>query len=189
MASLITDEQSLVGAKSRFGASIPTYDDSWGKLYIMRGSLGVVGIVRARRWEDAYSICEDEFFPEAYETIEELQKEYGFKHKHVKIVRDMRVRDRICERPAVFPEDYPDGKLADYLQFVRWELVKTPSPESWPENELFCEAYGFRPNGPNSRDKLKHGIYAKDLNGESLDMLTEELVGELEITLDIREDE
>ena len=45
------------------------------------------------------------------------------------------------------------------------------------------------PNGTNKSDKLKHGIYTKDLNGECLDTLTPELVAELEITLEITDSE
>jgi hypothetical protein len=59
----ITDSQSLVAAFSRFGHSIPIYDDGFGPLFIHRDSMGISGIVRAQTWEDAYSICEDEFFP------------------------------------------------------------------------------------------------------------------------------
>lgn len=72
---LITDTQSLTSAKSRFGHLIPVYDDGWGALFIHRDSLGISGIVRARTWEDAYSICEDEFFPAGDdEAGEEMQR-------------------------------------------------------------------------------------------------------------------
>ena len=74
--SLITDDQTLVSAKTRFGHDIPVYDDSWGKLYISRDSMGINGIVRAQTWEDAYEICEDEFFPAASDTWEQMHKEY-----------------------------------------------------------------------------------------------------------------
>lgn len=76
----------MIGAKH--GAySIPVYDDGFGQIYISRNSIGINGIVRAQTWEDAYEICEDEFFSEADETIEELIKEYGFKREHKKIIR------------------------------------------------------------------------------------------------------
>lgn len=85
--SLINDEQSLVSAKSRFGHSIPVYDDGFGSLYIHRDSMGISGIVRAQSWEDAYSICEDEFFPaadadaaEEYAKIEAEQNEAEKRH-------------------------------------------------------------------------------------------------------------
>lgn len=184
---LITDSQSLVSAKSRFGHSIPIYDDGFGPLFIHRDSMGVSGIVRAQTWEDAYSICEDEFFPEASETVDELRKEYGFTREHVKIIRTIEG----VERPAV-PSDYPhttrpapDGRAN--WEFVRWQTVETPCADEngWTDNELFQEGYGFRPSGPNTRDTLKHGIYSKDLNGDALDLLTPELLASLEITLEI----
>lgn len=72
---LINDSQKLKSAKSRFGHSIPVYDDGFGPLFIHRDSMGVSGIVRAQTWEDAYSICEDEFFPSAdKEASEELNR-------------------------------------------------------------------------------------------------------------------
>lgn len=187
---LISDEQTLIGAKSRFGHSIPVYDDGFGLLFIHRDSMGVSGIVRAQTWEDAYSICEDEFFPEASETVEELRKEYGFRREHVRIVRDpVTGVERDCAE-----SDFVNGRLPDGL-FLRWETRETPCEDEngWTENELFCESYGFRSGGPRSgkwpdgspRDPIGHGIYAKDLNGDSLDVLTPELLRELEITLEI----
>lgn len=72
---MITDEQTLKGAKTRFGHDIPVYDDGFGPLFIHRDSMGISGIVRAQTWEDAYSICEDEFFPAADdEAGEEMQR-------------------------------------------------------------------------------------------------------------------
>lgn len=190
--TLITDEQSLVGATYASGHAIPTYDDGLGRLFICRDSMSILGIARAQTWEDAYSICEDEFFPAATETIEELQREYGFKREHRKVVSDPSVTTAIAplgagERFAVYPDDYPDGKLAP--TFIRWQTVETPDPDSWSENELFCESFGFRPNGPNKKDVVKHGIYAKDLNGDYLDELTPDLLEELEITLQIKDND
>lgn len=74
---LITDGQSLKGATSRFGRPIPTYDDGYGPLWIHKNSMGIPGIVRAMTWEDAYGICENEFFPAADTSEEELVKEFG----------------------------------------------------------------------------------------------------------------
>lgn len=72
---MITDEQTLNGAKSKHGIPVPVYDDGYGPLWIHRDSLGISGIVRARTWEDAYAICEDEFFPPADdEAGEEMEK-------------------------------------------------------------------------------------------------------------------
>lgn len=58
-------------------SSIRIYDDGYGPAWIHRDSMGISGIARASTFEDAYGICEDEFFPEAGETVEELEKEYG----------------------------------------------------------------------------------------------------------------
>lgn len=174
------------------GVDIHVYDDGFGALYIHRHSIGVSGIVRAMSWEDAYSICEDEFFPEAYETIEEIVKEYGFKRDCRKVVKDDSVLVAVeplaaGERFAVYPDDYSDGKLAP--EFIRWETIETPEPDAWPENELFCEGFGFRNNGPNDLDTVKHGIYSKDLNGDSLDRLNQAMLDELGIELTIEYEE
>ena len=179
---LIKDGESLVSAK-RGDYEIPTYDDGFGALYVHRNSIGISGIVRAQTWTDAYSICEDEFFPEADETVDELIKEYGFKREHKKVVRDSN-----GERFATHDDYLPFGNLSNALQFVRWDLVETPDTDAWTENELFQESFGFRPNGPNNKDTLNHGIYSKDLNGDSLDRLTPELAKELDIVLDIEYD-
>jgi hypothetical protein len=192
---LINDSQRLAGAQTRFNSEIKTYDDGYGKLYIMRDSTGIVGIVRARTWEDAYGICEDEFFPEAEETIEEIVKEYGFKREHVKIIHPAYEKAVYINSNDKFWIDYSKEKpaeMSDYVltggmllegQFVRWETKETPDLEAWADNELFQEAFGFRPNGPNTSDTQKHGIYARDLNGELLDMLTEKMVTNLGILI------
>ena len=72
---MITDKQTLNSAKFKHGTPVPVYDDGYGTLWIHRDSMGVSGIVRARTWEDAYAICEDEFFPPADdEAGEEMQR-------------------------------------------------------------------------------------------------------------------
>ena len=122
---IIQDGQRLNSAMHG-NYEIPVYDDGFGQLYILRDSLGIRGICRARNWETAYEICEDEILPEADETLEELEREYGFKREHYKVVKDSSVLTATegCsagERFERFPEDYPDGKLAP--EFVRWETV------------------------------------------------------------------
>lgn len=169
-------ESCLVGAK-RGGYEIAVYDESPGPLWIFRNSIGIMGICRACTWEDAAEVCEDEFQPEADETVDELVKEYGFRRKHIAIVREAGG----LEREAV-SADYPLDKNG--LSFVRWETRETPDPGVWMDNALFQDAYGFRPNGANARDKIGHGIYAKGLNWESLDRLTPEMAGSLGITLE-----
>ena len=182
--TLINDSQNLIGATSRFGSAIKTYDDGYGDLFIHRDSMGISGIVRARTWEDAYSICEDEFFPACDLTLDEIKKEYDFIREHVKIVRGQDGIERDCQM-----SDYSDnGKLPDGM-FIRWETRETPCEDAWSENELFCESYGFRPNGLSDVKNPMSFIYAKDLNGDSLELLTHELLTALEITLQIEDQE
>ena len=175
-SELINDSQQLVKVTNQYGRELPIYDNGFGPLWVHRDSGGINGVVRTQTWEDAYEICEDEFFPEADETIDELKKDYGFQRESVKIIRDKYTSD---ERPAQ-PSDYPLGEF----QFVRWETKETPDPEAWIDNGLFQEAYGFRPNGPRKGDKHNHGIYAKDLNGDYLDALTPAMVKELGLTIE-----
>lgn len=184
--SLIQDGQTLAGAQTRFGSPIPVYDDGSGPLWILRDSMGISGIVRADSFQSAHEICEDEFYPEADESLSALIKEYAKERKHVKIIRP--TPNSMEEREAT-AEDHP----LQPGQFVRWETRETVDStlsrdqkiSVMMENELFQEAFGTRPNGPNKDDKQNHGFYAKDLNGDSLDKLTPELLEALEITLAI----
>lgn len=187
---MIKDNQRLVGAKDKWKYDIPVYDDGFGPIFIHRDSMGIMGIIRALTWEDAYSISEDEFFPEAGETVEELVKEYGFRREHKKVVKSgppdgfSEIWKPDCLKPGekfAGPEDYADnGKLPEW-KFIRWQLIETPDRDAWMDNELFQEAYGFRPNGPRAgvwektgepKDPIGHGIYAKDLNGDWLEQMT-----------------
>ena len=181
--TVITDDDSLVGAKYDHGVPIPVYDEGFGPIWVLRDTMGIVGIVRAQSGEDAIGIAEDEMMPECELTMEEIAKEYDFLRETRKIIR---TSDGV-ERPAQLT-DYPRELLPDgrhSWEFVRWETIETPEEGAWMENALFQEAYGFRPNGPNERDTIKHGIYAKDPNGESLDLLTDKMVGDWRITLEI----
>lgn len=74
---LIDDSEELVSAEidhPNTSISIPIYDDGYGPLWICFRSLGhfagITAIIRARTWEDAYQILEDEFFPGA--TVDEI---------------------------------------------------------------------------------------------------------------------
>ena len=157
--SLINDNQSLVSVKDRFENPLNIYDDGYGPLFIHRDSMGISGIVRARTWQDAYSICEDEFFPDCDLTHEELLKEYGFSV----------VYERVIDKEG---------------NFLRWDRLETPSDDYY-DNPIFQENYGFRPNGQRSGSDNPMGhIYSKDLNGDSLDLLTPELVEQLGLTVE-----
>ena len=193
----ITDNQAFTGAvkhppvwQSRSGSYwnfprwnvIPHYDDSYGGLLIFSNSWGAIGIARACEDCDAYGIAEDEFYPEADETIEEIIKDYNFTLRRFRIYRD----DSTGEEREETPEDFPGGKLRPGLSLVRWSSEDVPCPEGenvWMENALFQEAYGFRNNDPRTSDVHKHGIYSRDLNGESMDKLTRKTRERLEISI------
>jgi len=64
----VPDDCRLAGALSRFGHSVKTYDDGFGPLWIHRDSMGIVGIVRAQTWEEAFQITRDEFLHAADES-------------------------------------------------------------------------------------------------------------------------
>lgn len=142
--TLISDSQSLNGASYSSGVKIRTYDDGFGGLYVHRDSMGITGIVRAKSWHDAYSICEDELFPTADDAQEEM------------------------ERIGAMPE----------------------GPDRDHEQACWDESYGFRPNGKGGPTPERDtGIYAKDLNADRLDCLSESLRQELGINLDISDNE
>ena len=189
---LISDDQTLVGVKDEFGRAIKFYDDGYGPIFAFRNSMGLVGIVRARTWETAWEICEDEFFPEADETISEIRAQYNFTREHKKVIRcaiensETHPQLKPGEKFASSADYTENGKLTDGI-FLRWETIETHSDDenAFLDNAIFQENFGLRPNGPNGSDKLNHGIYSKDLNGESLDLLTERLKNELGLTLEI----
>lgn len=62
--------------KNEFGRPIRYYDDGMGPLWIFRDTMGIVGIVRAQSWVDAYSIVEDEFLPVV--PVDKVYEAYGF---------------------------------------------------------------------------------------------------------------
>lgn len=139
---MIKDTQSLKAAKFTHGTLITVYDDGYGPLFIHRDSMGISGIVRAQTWEDAYSICEDEFFPAGDDDAGEEM-------------------ERI--------EAMEDGEEKNHAQAC-WD-----------------ESYGYRGNTRKMPDGSLSSIYAKDLNGDSLDRLTPALCNDLGIVLEIVE--
>jgi hypothetical protein len=176
---LIIDGQCLDKAMSKYGTEIPTYDDGYGPLWIWRNSLGMGGIVRAADWVDAYSICEDEFFPEASETVEELEKEFSTQY--------------LSGRELWFHRGHTWEEWTEATEEMKQKIhaepgMSVPFTGHFSEHPCFQEQYGFRNNGPNTKDVLKHGIYVKDLNGEALDLLTPELLKQLEIKLETSEE-
>lgn len=139
MKTLITDSQSLIGARSRFGSTIPVYDDGFGPLFIHRDSMGVSGIVRAQTWEDAYSICEDEFFPDA-------DKEAGEEMERIGAMPEGKERDHA---QACWDESYGfrpngrrtvDGKYSHiYAKDLNGDRLESLTPALLAELEISLE--------------------------------------------------
>ena len=75
----------------------------------------------------------------------------------------------------------------EFFPSADYDAVAKPYSElTVQEQACWDESYGYRPNGIGGPTPKKDcGIYAKDLNGDSLDLLTPELLAELEITLEI----
>lgn len=67
---------SLVSARFQHGTPIPFWDDGIGPAWIMRDSIGIVGIVIAQTWEDAYSCCVDELMPDGEMPPEEFESDH-----------------------------------------------------------------------------------------------------------------
>lgn len=66
---------------------------------------------------------------------------------------------------------------------------KTWKEMSDDEQACWNEAYGHRPNGPGGpTPDVDQGIYAKDVNGDTLDILTQEMLDEWGITLEVTTD-
>ena len=163
----IQDNQSIVKVTDKNGREIPFYDDGYGPLYVHHDQCGhfsfMAGIVRAMSFEDAYSIVEDEFLPEADLSMEEIVKEYGFRRESVRVVETGNGEKYL--EPGEMPKE---GE-----RFVRWYTKETPDADAWPDNELFQEAFTFRPNGPKTGDVHKHGIASKNLEGVHLRRVTD----------------
>lgn len=63
MASVIADEERLEGATyGRFGEkyALPVWDEGFGPLWVYFETLGPVGVVRAKTWEEAWECVVDE---------------------------------------------------------------------------------------------------------------------------------
>jgi hypothetical protein len=134
MTTLITDDQELVSAATRYGTPIKTYDDGSGPLYAYRDASGLVGLVRALDWDWAWEIVEDEILTPIPD--DEIPEAYGF----------------------------------NTLE----ELQAAEEPD-------LVEGYSYQSNATGS------GIVAHDLNGESLNELTPDLLATLEWRIEVKD--
>jgi len=122
---MIYDDQTLVAILDGH-REMRIYDDGSGPLWSYREYLGILGIVRAETWEDAYECVLDAIMDDADETD---------------------------------PENHPD------------------------EDGSLPEGIHYRPNGSPGVNGLESGLASEDLNGSSLDLLTDEMLDELDLTI------
>jgi hypothetical protein len=80
-------------------------------------------------------------------------------------------------------------EMAAWCDFVAPVVDGAPDYSALTEDASWSEQFGFRPNGPNVRDRVNHGVYARDLNGDRLTLATPEMLAELEWTLQLTCDE
>lgn len=74
--------------------------------------------------------------------------------------------------------------LARRVVGMMFPFMMTGLEMSDHEQACWDESYGYRPNGQGGpTPEEDHGIYAKDLNGDWLNVLTPALMDELEIKL------
>jgi hypothetical protein len=172
--SVISDEQTLIGATTEYGTPIKVYDDGFGLLWVYRESLGITGIVRAMSYEAAWDCVLDEILTPI--TEEDIIEAYGFytlpsdlfnrtDSKYWTALRDTDERNGV--KLAKFKTE---KEAIEYCKFIMAE----------EESELI-EGYKYQPNATDS------GIVSIDLNGNYLDKLTPELVEELGIQLSIED--
>jgi len=65
---VMKDSESLIGASCR-GHKLRFWDEGFGDLWVYIESLGPVGVVRARTWEEAYECVTDEIMCDADEDF------------------------------------------------------------------------------------------------------------------------
>ena len=144
--------------------------------------MGVQGIIRAQSWADAYEIAEDEMFDDCDLTWEEMQKEYStlymsgrelWLHEHG---NNWEAWDALSDGDKARAMHYSTGRDVPFVGDIT-------------EHPCWEEAYGSRPNGARDHSKPMSHIYAKDLNGESLDLLTPAMMADLGIVLNITTNE
>jgi len=76
LTNTIQDEQTISRIESEYGHSIKVYDDGFGPLWAYSEVYGVMGVVRASTWEDAYGCCQDEIMDRV--PASEEHEAYGF---------------------------------------------------------------------------------------------------------------
>lgn len=145
---------------TRFGHPVKYYDDGFGPLWIYRDAGGLIGIVRAQTWEDAWGIVEDEFLPVV--PADEVYEAYG-------------MFDKLCDhlKSKGHENTIELRRFASEWAPVYFQLTDLGEVE-------LEEGYSYQSNATGT------GIVYHDLNGELLDPLTVELCEQLELTIIVK---
>lgn len=167
--SVMNDQGYLIGAK-RFDTPLKVYDDVFGGLWMYSGAYGIIGIIRAEHFEDAYSIVLDEFLTPI--QSDEIVNAYGLHiSQHVR-----------ANKPNVWVLLDPDNnELGEYDSYKNAET----NALLWVHvNGIdLIEGYYYQDNATDS------GIVSVDVGYESLREITIEELAEYGITLELELDD
>lgn len=61
---MLTSDKSFTVVNS-YGRTLPMWDEAFGELWLYVESLGIVGVIRAQSWEEAYECAVDELMSDA----------------------------------------------------------------------------------------------------------------------------
>lgn len=144
---------------------IKYYDNGYGTLWVMRDTTGIVGIVRAQTYQDAYECVGDELkrpidpsdVPDAYDAFDKFY-DWLLSKGHLPTNR---TREFACRYAP---------------QFFAISTHRANETGAWDDWEL-GEGYEYQSNASGT------GIVSIDLNGESLEPLTGEEMERLEIEM------
>ena len=178
----MNDELTLVGARTKYGTQLHVYDDGFGPVWLYREADGLTGVVRARTWESAYEICQDEIMtlvPE--DEVHEAYGLYTITHNNkIYLCPDMELPSTVT-RWESFNNEIPGRVVIGW--FNTMHQVRRACERIIEDNELdLIDGYEYQPNATGT------GIVSTCLNGQELEPLTADLRSELGITLQVTQD-
>ena len=171
------EEHEITAVKSEYGNPIPFYDNGFGNLYIYRTADFMRAIVRAQSWYMAWEIIEDEILQPIPQ--DEVHEAYGYF-----VVPENPLASTDDKRGPWYArhDDNPRTNLATFdteQKAIAFCLQHAEATEARLWN--LVEGYSYQSNATGS------GIVYHCLNGESLDLLTVELLKNLGWIITTRE--
>lgn len=159
----INDEQTLVGAyTNKFGErhALKTYDGGFGTLWVYGETSRLMGVIRARTWEEAYEIARDEVMTRVDEA--DLVEAYGM------YIMEDGERHYVCPDFDTDVAHFQDfecriPKRRVLADFATEAEARAFALEFAEKAELtIAEGYEYQPNATGT------GIVTYDLNGQDL---------------------